>query len=140
LLTDQSATGRRAKFSRWRGDRPFWGAALVIASGLFLLLPAYTTFHVGDVLITISTISGVSTLLLGALMLLCGVASLLRPSVKLPAGVCAMIIALVALPAANFGGFIIGTLLGIVGASLVLAWSDSAQSPGPAEGAADSQP
>jgi hypothetical protein len=73
-------------------------------------------------------------------MLLCGVASLLRPSVKLPAGVCAMIIALVALPAANFGGFIIGTLLGIVGASLVLAWSDSAQSPGPAEGAADSQP
>jgi hypothetical protein len=91
------------------------------------LLPAYTTFHIGDVLITISTISGVSTLLLGALMLLCGIAPLVRPTVRLPAGVSAMIIALVALPAANFGGFIIGTLLGIIGASLLLAWGDSAE-------------
>jgi ABC-type uncharacterized transport system permease subunit len=139
LLIDEHAFGRRARFSRWRRDRPFWGATLLVASGLLLLLPAYTTFHVGDVLITISTISGVSTLLLGALMVLCGVASLLRPSVKLPAGVSAMIIALVALPAANFGGFIIGTLLGIVGASLVLAWTDSTSSQVPAERATDGQ-
>jgi hypothetical protein len=140
LLTEKRASGRRAKFAQWRGERPFWGATLLIASGLFLLLPAYTTFHVGDVLITISTISGVSTLLLGALMLLCGFVSLLRPAAKLPAGVCAMIIALVALPAANFGGFIVGTLLGIVGASLVLAWTDAARSSAPAESAVDPSP
>ena len=137
MLTTESTQPRRARFRNWRTQRPFWGATLIILSGLFLLLPAYTTIHVGDVMVTISTISGVSTLLLGALMLLCGVASLLRPSVKLPAGVSAMIIALVALPAANFGGFIIGTLLGIVGASLVLAWADAPPSPVSAESAAD---
>lgn len=120
-----SNIGRRERFRRWRGARPFWGSATVIASGLFLLLPAYTTFHVGDVLITISTISGVSTLLLGAFMLLCGVLPLMRPTVRLAAGVGAMIIALVALPAANLGGFVVGTLLGIVGASLLIAWTRS---------------
>jgi hypothetical protein len=127
VLTEQVAPTRRVRFRGWRTTRPFWGGALLIASGLFLLLPAYTTFHIGDVLITISTISGVSTLLLGALMLLCGTAPLIRPTVRLPAGASAMIIALVALPAANFGGFIIGTLLGVVGASLLLAWGDSAE-------------
>lgn len=137
MLTAEGTQTRRARFRIWRVQRPFWGAALIIVSGLCLLLPAYTTFHVGDVLVTISTISGVSTLLLGALMLLCGATSLLRPSTKLPAGISAMIIALVALPAANFGGFIIGTLLGIVGASLVLAWSDAPHSPVSAESAAD---
>lgn len=115
----------RARFRLWRGGRPFWGGVVVIASGLFLLLPAYTTFQVGDVLISISTIAGVSTLLLGVFMLLCGTLPLLRPSLRLPAGVGAMIIVLVALPAANFGGFVVGTLLGIIGASLILAWTTS---------------
>jgi len=115
----------RARFRLWRGGRPFWGGVVVIASGLFLLLPAYATFHVGDVLISISTIAGVSTLLLGVFMLLCGALPLLRPALRLPAGVGAMIIALVALPAANFGGFVVGTLLGIIGASLLLAWTSS---------------
>ncbi len=77
----------------------------------------------GDVLITISTISGVSTLFLGILMLLSGAICLAKPQARLPAGISAMVIALVALPAANFGGFIIGTLLGIVGAGLTLAWT-----------------
>lgn len=75
----------------------------VIASGLFLLLPAYTTFHVGE-----------------------------RPTVRLPARVNAMIIAIIALPAANFGGFVVGTLLGIMGASLIHAWTHSPTTPEPA--------
>jgi len=33
-----------------------------------------------------------------------------------------MVIALVAFPAANFGGYLLGTLIGIVGAALTLAW------------------
>ncbi|MDV8001385.1 DUF6114 domain-containing protein [Rhodococcus sp. IEGM 1408] len=77
----------RTRFRDWRGGRPFWGAATVLVSGLFLLLPAYTSFHVGDVLINISTIAGLSTLFLGAFMFLRGALSLLRPTRRVPTGV-----------------------------------------------------
>jgi hypothetical protein len=122
---------RRQRFRRWRRARPFWGAVLLGCSGAFLLLPAYTTIHVGDLLVSISTISGVSTLLLGTLVLLCAGSVLARPGVRVPAGVCAMILALVALPAANFGGFVVGTLLGVLGSSAVLAWTERSEPPGP---------
>lgn len=110
------------RLRRWRSTRPAAGGVLLGASGLFLLLPALTTLHVGDLLITITSIAGVSTVLLGALMLLCSAAVLLRPQTRVPAGVSAVILALVALPAANFGGFLAGTVLGIVGAAFALSW------------------
>lgn len=107
----------------WRSRRPFWGGVLICLSAAFLLLPAFTSLRIGDLLITITSIAGVSTLLLGALMAVCGAAVIARPDTRIPAGVSAMILALVALPAANFGGFVLGTLLGVVGAASVLAWS-----------------
>ncbi|PND52998.1 MULTISPECIES: DUF6114 domain-containing protein [Rhodococcus] len=116
------ALDRRQRCRRWRAERPFWGGTALAVSGLVLLLPAYTTFRIGEVLVSISTISGVSTLLLGALMLVCAGSALLRPSTRVTAGVSGMILALVALPAANFGGFLVGTLLGVLGASLTMAW------------------
>jgi hypothetical protein len=122
VLTTATGT-RRERFREWRRERPFIGAMLLCVSAVFLLLPAYTTFRVGDVLVSISTISGVSTLFLGVFMALCGVGVLVRPGLRVPAGVVAMLVALVALPAANFGGFLLGTLLGVVGSSAVLAWT-----------------
>ncbi|WP_455901234.1 DUF6114 domain-containing protein [Rhodococcus gordoniae] len=122
MLTTVTGT-RRERFREWRHERPFTGATLLCVSAVLLLLPAYTTFRVGDVLVSISTISGVSTLFLGALMALCGVGVLVRPGLRVPAGVIAMLVALVALPAANFGGFLLGTLFGVVGSSAVLAWT-----------------
>lgn len=105
-----------------RSTRPLTGGVLIGVSGLFLLLPAFSTLHVGDLLITITSIAGVSTVLLGALMLLCSGAVLVHPNTRVPAGVTAMILALVALPAANFGGFFVGTALGVLGSAFVLSW------------------
>lgn len=113
---------RRARFRSWRSTRPFWGGALLLLSGGFLLLPAFSTLKVGDLLISISTIAGVSTLLLGSLMIVCACAVLSNATARVPAGVGAMVIALVALPAANFGGFVVGTVLGVVGSAAALAW------------------
>lgn len=112
---------KRAAFAAWRRQRPFAGSILLGVSAGLLLLPAVVTVRLGDVLISISTIAGVSTLLLAALMALCA-ASALRVDTRLPAGVCAMILSLVAIPAANFGGLIMGTLAGVVGSAFVLAW------------------
>ncbi|WP_245154479.1 DUF6114 domain-containing protein [Rhodococcus sp. 1R11] len=62
---------------------------------------AVATVKVGDLLVSISTIAGVSTLLLGSLMLVCACSVLTHAAARLPAGVAAMVLALVALPAAN---------------------------------------
>ncbi|SCC68747.1 MULTISPECIES: DUF6114 domain-containing protein [Rhodococcus] len=113
---------KRTAFTAWRRQRPFAGAVLLGASAGLMLLPAVVTVRLGDVLISISTIAGVSTLMLAVLMALCAVSVLLRVDARVPAGVCAMVLSLVALPAANFGGLLVGTLAGVVGSALVLAW------------------
>ncbi len=112
----------RTRFRRWRHTRPFGGGVCLLISAVFLGLPALSNFRIGDLILTVSTISGVSTVWLAVLMALCGVAALLWHHTRVVAGLSAMVIALVAFPAANFGGFVLGTLFGIVGASLVLAW------------------
>ena len=122
-MTHSLPPNRRARFTQWRAGRPFWGGLFLVLSGVCLLLPPLATVEVGDVLISISTIAGVSTLLLGSMMLVCATAVLTRASARVPAGVAAMLIALVALPAANFGGFVVGTLLGVIGAAAALAWN-----------------
>ncbi|WP_308262063.1 DUF6114 domain-containing protein [Rhodococcus erythropolis] len=113
----------RERFASWRKQRPFTGSLLLGISAAFLLLPAVVSVRLGDVLISISTIAGVSTLLLATLMALCAASALLRVGTRLPTGVCAMILALVALPAANFGGLIMGTLTGVVGSAYVISWT-----------------
>ncbi|MCQ4122563.1 DUF6114 domain-containing protein [Rhodococcus sp. FXJ9.536] len=131
-MTPEAPLNRRERFRQWRGVRPFWGAVMLVVSGVFLLLPAYTTAEVGDLLISISTISGVPTLFLGASMLVCAGSVLVGPKTRIPAGVGALLLALVALPAANFGGFGVGTLMGVLGAAATLAWAEHSGDRSPA--------
>ncbi|AMY23382.1 DUF6114 domain-containing protein [Rhodococcoides fascians] len=125
MLTETPDAGRRARFRTWRSTRPFWGGVFLTASGCMLLLPALATVKVGDLLISISTIAGVSTLLLGSMMLVCAFSVLVRAEARIPAGVAAMVLALVALPAANFGGYVLGSLFGVFGSAATLAWASA---------------
>ncbi|WP_024332749.1 DUF6114 domain-containing protein [Gordonia hirsuta] len=111
-----------ATFRRWKVGRPFGGAVCLLLSAILLALPSVNNLRIGDLILTVSTVSGVSTVMLSVLMALCGIAALVWLHTRVIAGISAMVIALVAFPAANFGGFIVGTLLGVVGAALVLAW------------------
>lgn len=118
--------GRRERFRSWRAQRPFVGAVLMALSSVLLFLPAFSTLEIGDVLVSVSTIGGVSTLVLGSFMVLCAAAVLLgAAAVRIPAGLGAMLIALIALPAANFGGFVLGTVLGVLGSAYALTWRPS---------------
>lgn len=128
-----------ADLRRWSTQRPTAGGILLIISAVFLGLPSLSGFRVGDLILTVSTISGISTIVLSVLMALCAVAALFWLHARILAGVAAMIIALVAFPAANFGGYLLGTLLGIIGAALVLAWRPLAPA-GAAVEAPDDQP
>ena len=67
------AGSRRERFALWRRLRPFAGGVWLAFSAAFLALPAITSLHIGDVLVTISTIAGVSTALLAALMAVCAI-------------------------------------------------------------------
>ncbi|SHE76337.1 DUF6114 domain-containing protein [Streptoalloteichus hindustanus] len=114
-----------AAFRRWRRGRPFGAGLLVGLGGVVVLAPPYATFRFGDVMIAINTIGGVSSLLIGVLLLVAAGSLWLRPQFRLAAGLAAMVLSLVAVVAANLGGFLVGTLLGVLGAALALAWTDA---------------
>lgn len=111
-----------ARFRAWRAGRPFIPGLLLILSGIVIATPAYFTVHISDLLVMISTVSGVSTLLIGALLVMFGLGTWLRPATSTYLGVLGIIVAVIALPTSNLGGFLIGTLLGIIGGALTLAW------------------
>lgn len=116
------ARGRLARFAEWRRGRPFVPGLLVLLSGLVIMTPAYLTLRINDLLVMISTLSGVSTLFLGAAQIMFGLGIWLKPSTSVYLGVFAILLSLVALPASNIGGFLLGSLLGIFGGAFALAW------------------
>ncbi|MFD2422468.1 DUF6114 domain-containing protein [Amycolatopsis pigmentata] len=122
------ASGWRA-FRRWRHGRPVASAVLLALAGLVILLPPYMTFRFRDVVVSISTLGGLSALVLGSLLLVCAVVVCVRSSMRVFAGAAAILLSLVALITANLGGFLIGTVLGLVGGALCLAWTDQTARP-----------
>lgn len=123
------ASSRSSRFAAWRENRPFMGGLLMILSGVVIVTPAYLTFSVSDIQVQISTLSGVSTLLIGCLLMTCGAMAWFKGDSRILAGVAAIVLALVALPTSNIGGFVLGTLLGITGGALALSWSPEPGSP-----------
>lgn len=119
----------RDRFKTWRGQRPFIPGLLLVLSGAVMLAPAYLTIHVSDLLVMISTISGVSTLLIGAVLIMFGIGMWLQPLAAPYLGVLAILVAIIALPTSNIGGFVVGSLLGIVGGALGLGWEDRDEKP-----------
>lgn len=113
------------RFKAWCAERPFIPGLLLILSGIIIAMPAYFTVQISDLLVMISTVSGVSTLLIGALLVMFGFGAWCRPATATYLGVLGIIVAVIALPASNLGGFLVGSLLGIVGGALTSAWEPS---------------
>jgi hypothetical protein len=126
------ASGWRA-FRRWRHGRPFAAGILLFLSGVAILLPPYGTLRFGDFIIMMKTLGGTSALVLGGTLLVCAGAAWVRPRSRVLAGSAAVLLSLAALVTANLGGFLVGTLLGLLGGALCVAWTER---PRPARGAA----
>ncbi|GDY32736.1 DUF6114 domain-containing protein [Gandjariella thermophila] len=109
----------------WRRGRPFTAGVLLLASGVAILVPPYASLRFGDLVFAVNTMGGVSALVLGGLLLVCAAAVWARPRYRALAGVAATLAALVALVTANLGGFLVGTLLGLAGGALAVAWTDA---------------
>lgn len=111
------------RFTRWRKQRAFGAGLLMILSGVVILVPTYLSLEISNIQIQISTLGGVSTLVIGILLIVCGLMTWFRGEGRILTGVAAMILGIVALPQSNFGGFVIGTMLALIGGALALAWT-----------------
>ena len=115
-------------FRTWRRTRPFWGGLLLTSAGVELLVaPAAQSLILPIDLIIYAGIAGVSGTLIGVLLIAIGVLSWLQPVQHTFFGVVGLLLALVSFVTSNFGGFVIGMLLGIVGGALVFAWGPDAR-------------
>ncbi len=113
-------TFTRAAFRRWRRTRPFWGGLLLVLAGLELFLSANQSL--GDLEVHVGP-EGFLSYVLPLVLLLCGLLVWATPGQRLFYGVLALLTAVYSLIGLNFGGFLIGMLLGIVGGALTLAWT-----------------
>lgn len=118
---------RRSGFTQWRRSRPFFAGLLMLLGGVVILTPAYLSLEVSNIIIQVSTISGVSTFIIGALLIACGLMTWFGGGSRILTGVAGIILGIVALPTSNFGGFVLGTLLALVGGALALSWTDSSK-------------
>lgn len=118
-------------FRRWRRARPFAGGHLLVLSGLELLLSSNLDLgnlqmHVGQ--------TGFLSYLLPAAMVLCGALVWATPQHRLFYGIIGSLVAVYALVGLNIGGFLVGTVLGIVGGALAIAWGPPRTPPAPVTG------
>lgn len=104
-------------FKNWRHTKPFLGALLTVLSGLMILwvpLNLYlSTFLPGSV--------AVIGLLFGGLITLMGLMSLFLPSASKALGIIVIFLSILSVIGA-LGGFLFGTIFGIIGGSLLTAW------------------
>ncbi|MFF2204361.1 DUF6114 domain-containing protein [Streptomyces sp. NPDC058145] len=123
-------THRRLQFRAWRGTRPFWAGLLVLLSGFPIMYFPYAHLQVGHLTLAMSTTAGAGSLIIGVLLVVLGVSLWFQKHVRTFAGVAAILLGLVSLPVSNFGGFIVGFLLALVGGAMAVSWA-----PGAPEGA-----
>lgn len=102
----------------WLAGRPVLAGLVTVAGGLTIVfLPAgrYTV-------LLLPGLAGTSGFVLGGLLCLCGLFLWFSPALHGFVGLTAALLALTALVTTNIGGFLLGTLLGLVGGSLGFAW------------------
>jgi hypothetical protein len=121
---------RRARWRAWRRRRPFAAGVLITLASLEMLgtlrAPLGVILKVGP--------QGLAAYLVPVILLICGVLLIVQPQQRFFYGLVSIVLALASWLTSNLGGFVIGMLLAIVGASLAIAWTPakSPKRPSPA--------
>ncbi|MFI2072415.1 DUF6114 domain-containing protein [Streptomyces triculaminicus] len=116
-----------AAWRRWRKGRPFWGGLAAVVAGAEIcalpLAPLKIMLEQG--------IAGIPSVLMGLVMIVMGLSAWFAPQFRALAGVLTVVVATAALVMSNLGGFLFGTVVGVVGGGLVFAWQPLAPEPEP---------
>ena len=124
---DLHVSQARARFRRWRRGRPFWAGFFTLLCGLMVVFPPFASLQIADITVSLHTIGGAGSLVVGIVLLMCGIAQWFQPHYRIPAGIITLLLSLVALVVANLGVLLVGTLIGIVGGCLALSWRKKPQ-------------
>jgi hypothetical protein len=124
-------------FRAWRRSRPFWGGLLLLLAGLELLaIPLLSVLAHGSVKVVIYIgVGGVFGVLIGGLLVACGLLIWFHPVQRTFYAIAGVLLAVASFVATNLGGFFVGMLLGVTGASLSFGWT-----PGPGRLAGQHRP
>ncbi|WP_405619268.1 DUF6114 domain-containing protein [Streptomyces sp. NBC_00076] len=112
----------RRNFRAWRGTRPFWAGLFVTLAGFPILYFPYANLQLGHVTLAMATTAGAGSLIIGVLLFVLGLSLWFQKHVRTFAGVAAILLGLVSLPVSNFGGFVIGFLLALIGGAMAVSW------------------
>lgn len=108
----------RRWFRAWRRTRPFWGGLWTVLAGAEIIKAM--SFSVG--LALTGGWSHSAGYVMGGGLVLFGLTAWFAPHYRGLAGIVAFLIALGAFPTANLGGYLVGSVLGIVGSSMIWSW------------------
>ncbi|MEU3993342.1 DUF6114 domain-containing protein [Streptomyces platensis] len=134
----ESIGRKRISFREWRGHRPFWGGMLTLLAGIPIMYIPYANLTIGSLTVRMATTAGAGSLIIGVLLVVLGLTMWFQPASRVFAGVAAILLSLVSLVVSNFGAFLIGFLLGLIGGALGVSWApgkatqggDDSQEPG----------
>jgi len=119
LKKKQLKLEKAGKFTVWRSHRPFWGATLSILAGLMILYIPIQLYAIAFVPGSFAFIG----LLFGGLVLILGVLAYIFPQFSTVLGVIIMFLSILSIMGA-LGGFLFGTIFGIVGGALCIGWKE----------------
>jgi hypothetical protein len=112
-------------FRVWRRSRPFWAGLWTLLAALELWsIPFLQPLLVQHKLnIKMAGIAGVSTMAITPALIMMAAAMWFAPGYRVFAGVFTLVCALLSMVVSNFGGFLLGMLLGVFGGGLAFSWS-----------------
>lgn len=105
------------KFKQWRNQRPFWGATLTILAALIIL---YIPLHLYAIAFVPGSLVFIGFLFSGILLIV-GIFAYIYPPFSTIFGVTTIFVSVLSIMGA-LGGFLIGTIVGIIAGSLLIAW------------------
>lgn len=109
----------RQTFRQWRRRRPFWAGLWAILSGAIVAYVPGTAFKFSLVPGSLIWLG----VLVGVLIAVFGLFLWLQPSLRYLLGALIIVFSLGSFMSSDFGGLIIGMLLGLVAGALAIAWT-----------------
>lgn len=107
-------------FTAFRRTRPFWGGLWALLAGVWIIRSMFFDF----VLAATGGWSYSAGYILGGALVLFGLVAWFAPLYRSLVGVLAVLISLAAFVGANLGGYVLGSVLGIIGGSMIWAWGE----------------